>query len=114
MLLRTISAISTGVSSCGKAARQTLPPRLTMRTASLTALGAPEHIVDPLAAVEPAHRRDRVLPPDVDDVVGTEFAADLEPVVARTGEDDGMRAERSCDRDAEEADRGGAGAHQAF
>src|SRR5215472_653307 len=62
-----------------------------------------EHIVDALAAIEPAHRRDRVLPPDVDDVVGTELAADLEPIVARTGEDYGMRAERPCDRDAEEA-----------
>src|SRR5262245_11832804 len=73
-----------------------------------------EHIVDALAAVEPAHRRDRVLPPDVDDVVGTELAADLEPIVARTGEDDGMRAERPCDRDAEEADRAGAGDHHAL
>ena len=73
-----------------------------------------EHIVDTLAAVEPAHRRDCVFPSDVDDVVGTELAADLEPVVARTGEDDGMRAERPCDRDAEEADRAGAGDHHAF
>src|SRR5215471_15927032 len=67
-----------------------------------------EHIVDTLAVVEPAHRRNRVLSPDVDDVVGTELAADLEPVVARTGEDDGTRAERPCDRDAKEADRAGA------
>src|SRR6516165_5873356 len=100
MLLRTISAISTGVSWCGKAARQTLPPRLTMRTASLTALGAPEHVVDALAAVELAYRRDRVLPPDVDDVVGTELAADLEPVVARAGEGDRLRAERLRDGNA--------------
>src|SRR5262249_57681319 len=47
-----------------------------------------EHVVDALAAVELAYRRDRVLAPDVDDVVGTELAADLEPVVARAGEAD--------------------------
>src|SRR5215469_13438498 len=51
-----------------------------------------EHKVDTLAAVEPAHRRDRVVSPDVDYVIGTELAADLEPVVARTAKDDGMRA----------------------
>src|SRR5262252_9066231 len=73
-----------------------------------------EHIVDTLAAVEPAHRRDRVLPPDVDDVVGTELAADLEPVVARAGEDDRMRAERFRDGNAEQPDRAGAGDHDAL
>src|SRR6516164_7272384 len=73
-----------------------------------------EHVVDALAAVEPAHRRDRVVSLDVDHVVGTELAADLEPVVARTGEDDGMRAERLCDRDAKEPDRAGAGDHDAL
>src|SRR6516162_7464007 len=73
-----------------------------------------EHVVDALAAVELAYRRDRVLPPDVDHVVGTELAADLEAVVARAGEDDGMRAERLCDRDAKEPDRAGAGDHDAL
>src|SRR5262252_2771750 len=73
-----------------------------------------EHIVDALAAVEPAHRRDRVLSPDVDHVVGTELAADLEPVVARAGEDDGMRAERLRDGAAEKPDRAGAGDHHTF
>src|SRR5262249_56010651 len=42
-----------------------------------------EHVVDALAAVELAYRRDRVLAPDVDDVVGTQLAADLDPLVAR-------------------------------
>src|SRR5215831_3481936 len=70
-----------------------------------------EHVVDALAAVELAYRRDRVLPPDVDDVVGTELAADLEPVVARAGEDDRMRAERLRDGNAKEPDGAGAGDH---
>src|SRR5262249_36560595 len=66
------------------------------------------------AGVGPAHRRDCVLPRDVDDVVGTELAADLEPVVARAGEDDRLRAERLRDGNAEEADRAGAGDHDAL
>src|SRR5262249_56112090 len=70
-----------------------------------------EHVVDALAAVEPAHGRDRVLAPDVDDVVGTELAADVEPVVARAGEDDRMRAERLRDGNAEEPDRAAASDH---
>src|SRR5262249_7180455 len=73
-----------------------------------------EHVVDALAAVEPPHRRDCVLPRDVDDVVGTELAADLEPVVARAGEDDRLRAERLRDGNAEEPDRAGAGDHDAL
>src|SRR6516225_5204281 len=73
-----------------------------------------EHVVDALAAVELAYRRDRVLPPDVDDVVGTELAADLEAVVARAGEDDRMRAERLRDGNPEEPDRAGAGDHDAL
>src|SRR6516225_9973582 len=73
-----------------------------------------EHVVDALAAVELAHRRDRVLAPDVDDVVGTELAADLEAVVARAGEDDRLRAERLRDGNAEEPDRAGAGDHDAL
>src|SRR5262245_27975554 len=73
-----------------------------------------EYVVDTLAAVELAHRRDRILAPDVDDVVGTELAADLEAVVARAGEDDRMRAERLRDGNAKEPDRAGAGDHHAL
>src|SRR5215468_9185658 len=73
-----------------------------------------EHVVDALAAVEPPHRRDCVVPRDVDDVVGTEFTTDLEPVVARAGEDDRLRAERLRDGNAEEPDRAGAGDHDAL
>src|SRR5207248_5900094 len=43
MLLRTRYARSTGTGSPGKAARQMRPPRLTMRAASFSAFGAPEH-----------------------------------------------------------------------
>ncbi len=84
----------------------------------MTALGAPEHsthVVDALAAVEPAHRLDRVLLlADVDDVVGAELAPDLESVVARAGEDHRLGAERLGDRDAEQPDRAGAGDHHAL
>src|SRR5215469_218115 len=50
-----------------------------------------EHVVDALAAVEPPHRRDCVLPRDVDDVVGTELAADLEPVILTGTRDKRLR-----------------------
>ena len=47
-------------------------------------------------------------------MVGAELAPDLEPVVARAGEDDGMGAERLRHRDAEQPDRAGAGDHHAL
>src|SRR4029453_9364833 len=76
--------------------------------------GALRDVVDAVAAVDAAHRRNRILAPHVDDVVGAELATDREPVVACAGEDDRMRAERLGDGDAEEPDRSGAGDHDAL
>ena len=47
-------------------------------------------------------------------MVGAELEPDLEAVVARAGEDDGMGAHRLRHRDAEEPDRAGAGDHDAL
>ena len=86
--------------------------------ASLSALGAAEHsthVVDALAAVEVLDGlHDIVDLPDVDDVIGAEFEPDLQPVVARAGEDDGMRPHRLGDRDTEQPDRTGTGHHHAL
>ena len=46
-----------------------------------------DHVVDALAAGQPAHRLDRVFSAHIDDVVGAELAADLKPIVTRAGED---------------------------
>src|SRR4029453_14897240 len=77
-------------------------------------LWPPEPVVRALAAVEAAPRRNRILAPHVDDVVGAELAPDRQPVVACAGEDDGMRAERLGDGDPEKPDRSGAGDHDAL
>src|SRR5207244_2848076 len=66
-----------------------------------------EHVVEAFVAVEPAHRVDRVLLRHVDHVVRAELAAALEPVIARPGQDDGLRADRLGDRYAETPDRSG-------
>ncbi len=68
-----------------------------------------DHIVDALAAVEPAHRFDGILVAHVDDMIGAELAADFQPIVARAGEDHGRGAQRLRHRDAEKTDRARAG-----
>ena len=42
-------------------------------------------------------------------MIGAEFEADLETIVARAGENDRLRAERLGDGHAQQADRAGAG-----
>src|SRR5215470_1147952 len=69
--------------------------------------GTLEHVVDAFAAVEAAHRLDRILLRHVDHVVRAKVAADPEPVVARPGQDYGLRAERLGDRDTKKPDRTG-------
>src|SRR3954468_13197859 len=64
-----------------------------------------QHEVDALAPGQLTHRFDGVLVADVDHVVCAEALADLEPVVARAGQDDGLGAERLGNRRAEEPDR---------
>src|SRR5262249_30489659 len=66
-----------------------------------------DDVIDAIAAGEPAHRLDRVLLAHVDHMVGAEFAADLQAIVARAGEDHGARAERLGDGDAEQPDGAG-------
>ncbi len=73
-----------------------------------------QHIVDTLAAVEPAHRLDRVFLPHVDHVIGPELAPDLEPIVARPGEEHGMGTHRLRHCHAQQADGARAGDHHAL
>ena len=47
-------------------------------------------------------------------MIGAELEADLQPIVARAGEDDGLRAHRFRHRDAEKADRPRPGDDDAF
>src|SRR6516165_10199464 len=46
-----------------------------------------EHVVDPLAAIEPAHGSDGVLVAHIYNVVGAKLQARPQPVVARARED---------------------------
>src|SRR5690606_22959339 len=77
--------------------------------------GAFEHVVNTLAAVQIFHGLHHVIHlADIDDVIGTQLLADLQAIVARAGQNDGLRAKGLSNSDAEESDWSGTGHHDAF
>ena len=74
-----------------------------------------DNIVDALAAVQLLHRSDHVwFLADINHRIGAELEADLQPVVARAGEDHRLGAERLRHRHRHQADRTRAGNDDAF
>src|SRR5215472_4744606 len=71
--------------------------------------GAFDDIIDAFTAVEPLDRLDDIFIADIDNVIGAELAADLQPIVARAGEDDRLRAQGLRHRYTKKTDRSGTG-----
>src|SRR6202165_2997703 len=80
----------------------------------LGSAGAFEYVIEPAATRDPAHGLDRVLPANVDGVVGAELATDLQAIVAGPGQDHRSSTQCLGDRDPEQPDRPGAEDRDAF